>query len=191
MSLYFYLIVLDICLLRCECVFTTKLTWPSWLQFSSSVWSSSFSGSPGHQQFMSDLGLNRAKLVASFIKRYSRSPLTSNCRPQPESSCWDKYLNTTNRKLTVQRPHRRLSDFEHVGLASQQGDINCSSSSHPDFVKNYFLSNFLSNSPFPPILDGRLEQLMSPFIPDSVCLMRISVWWWKAYLNHHNNSIYI
>ena len=43
-----------------------------------------------------------------------------------------------------------------------QGDINCGPSSHPDFIKNYFLSNFLSNSPFPPIPDGRMEQLMSP-----------------------------
>ena len=29
------------------------------------------------------------------------------------------------------------------GISSDQGDINCGPSSHPDFIKNYFLSNFL------------------------------------------------
>ena len=41
-----------------------------------------------------------------------------------------------------------------------QGDISCGPSSHPDFIKNYFLSN----SPFPPIPDGRMEQLMPPSV---------------------------
>ena len=85
----------------------------------------------------------------------------------------------------MQRLDRRLSDsckdFEDEGLASLQSDINCGSSSHPDFIKNYFLSNFCSNfhsnSPFPPILDGRMEQLMSLCLPDSVRLMRISKRW--------------
>ena len=40
-----------------------------------------------------------------------------------------------------------------------QGDINCGPSSHPDFIKNYFLSH----SPFPPIPEGRMEQLMWPW----------------------------
>ena len=43
-----------------------------------------------------------------------------------------------------------------------QGDINCGASPQPDFILNYFLSNFLSNSPYPPSPAGRLEQLMSP-----------------------------
>ena len=51
----------------------------------------------------------------------------------------------------------------------EQGDINCGLSSHPDFIKNYFLSI----SPFPPILDGKMEQLMSP------CL--IIIWIRRSY----------
>ena len=39
-----------------------------------------------------------------------------------------------------------------------QGDISCGPSSHPDFIKNYFLSN----SPFPPIPDARMQQLKAP-----------------------------
>ena len=31
-----------------------------------------------------------------------------------------------------------------------QGDINCGASSQADFILNYFLSNFLPCSPFPP-----------------------------------------
>ena len=41
----------------------------------------------------------------------------------------------------------------------QQGGFNCGAFSQADFFLNYFLSNFLSNSPFPPNLAGRLEQL--------------------------------
>ena len=48
-------------------------------------------------------------------------------------------------------------------LDSSQVDINCGPSSHPDFIKNYFLSKFASNSPFPPIPDGRMGPLMSPW----------------------------
>ena len=57
-------------------------------------------------------------------------------------------------------------------LVTGQGDNNCGPSWHPDFIKNYFLSNFLkflqissiflANSPFHPIPDGRKEQIMSP-----------------------------
>ena len=54
-----------------------------------------------------------------------------------------------------------------------QGDFNCGASPHQaDFILNYFLSdflvflqvfsNFLSNSPFPPRLAGRQEQLKPP-----------------------------
>ena len=43
-----------------------------------------------------------------------------------------------------------------------QGDIYCGAFSQADFILNYFPSNFLSNSPFPPSPAGRLEQLMSP-----------------------------
>ena len=53
--------------------------------------------------------------------------------------------------------------------SNHQGDFNCGASSQADFILNYFLSNFLSNSPFPPSLTGRLEQLKSP------CL-----WWWEC-----------
>ena len=38
------------------------------------------------------------------------------------------------------------------------------------FILNYFLSNFLSNSPFPPIPAGRLEQLKSPCIDNTLFL---------------------
>ena len=44
-----------------------------------------------------------------------------------------------------------------------QGDINCGASSQADFILNYFLSNFLSNSPFPPSLAGKLEELKPPW----------------------------
>ena len=47
-------------------------------------------------------------------------------------------------------------------LWKHQGDINGGASSQADFILNYFLSNLLSNSPFPPSPAGRLEQLMSP-----------------------------
>ena len=43
-----------------------------------------------------------------------------------------------------------------------QGDIYCGAFSQADFILNYFPSNFLSNSPFPPSLAGRMEQLKSP-----------------------------
>ena len=49
---------------------------------------------------------------------------------------------------------------ELLNCSNKQGEINCGPSSLPDFIKNYFLS-FLSNSPFPPIPDGRMEQLMA------------------------------
>ena len=43
-----------------------------------------------------------------------------------------------------------------------QVDINCGASSQADFILNYFLSNFLSNSPFLPSPAGRLEQSKPP-----------------------------
>ena len=39
-----------------------------------------------------------------------------------------------------------------------------------NFILNYFLSNFLSNSPFPPIPAGRLEQLKSSCIDNTFFL---------------------
>ena len=45
----------------------------------------------------------------------------------------------------------------------QQGGFNCGASSQADFFLNYFLSNFLSNSPFPPSPAGRLEKLKPPW----------------------------
>ena len=53
-----------------------------------------------------------------------------------------------------------------------QGDFNCGGSPKPDYILNYFLSNFLafpqvssnflSNSPSPPSLAGKLEKLKPP-----------------------------
>ena len=45
-----------------------------------------------------------------------------------------------------------------------QGDIDDGAPSQADFILNYFLSN----SPFSPSPDGRLEQLMSPGGGDDV-----------------------
>ena len=47
-------------------------------------------------------------------------------------------------------------------LITLKDDNNCGASSQPDFILNYFLSNFLSNYLFPPSPADRLEQLMSP-----------------------------
>ena len=55
-----------------------------------------------------------------------------------------------------------LKQSRERGLTSTQGDLNFGASSQADFILNYFLSNFPSNYPFLPTLDGRLEQLMSP-----------------------------
>ena len=43
-----------------------------------------------------------------------------------------------------------------------QSDINCGASFQADFILNYYLSNFFSNSPFPPSPADRPEQIMSP-----------------------------
>ena len=45
-----------------------------------------------------------------------------------------------------------------LNFVARQCDINCGPFSHPDFIKNYSLSN----SPFPPNPNGRAEQSMSP-----------------------------
>ena len=89
------------------------------------------------------------------------------------------------RKLNMQKLEPKVTSKYTFfwGCLNHQPDIPaCRVSSQADFILNYFLSNFLkfpkknpqissnflSNSQFPPIPTGRLEQLKSPWF--SQCL---------------------
>ena len=56
----------------------------------------------------------------------------------------------------------RMSLISIHNFKTKQGDFNCGASSQADFILNHFLSNFLSNSPFPPRPAGMLEQFKPP-----------------------------
>ena len=86
---------------------------------------------------------------------------------------WIQKLEWHHKKLKANFFNTALEHFADIMAAPEQwskktllitlkDDNNCGASSQPDFILNYFLSNFLSNYLFPPSPADRLEQLMSP-----------------------------